>query len=69
MSLQTRLSESGDRQVLCDMVNTAYQECEGHLWVAGHRRLTPQRFTEHSERKELLVAERGGLVVGNHGMW
>ena len=52
-----RHSQLSDKESLKDMVNEVYSQCEGHLWIANHERLTEERFMTYHSKKELLVAE------------
>eukprot|EP00116_Pleurobrachia_bachei_P001652 sb/3461914/ len=60
-----RLSLASDAPILIPLVNTIYEECEGHLWKPGHAgRITPTVFEQYHRDRELVVAELDGEIVG-----
>ena len=60
-----RPSKLADKDALMKMVNEVYEQCEGHLWIAHHQRLTEERFTSYHNNKQLLIAEtRDTSIVG-----
>ena len=52
-----RPSKLADKDALMKMVNEVYEQCEGHLWIAHHQRLSEERFTSYHSNKQLLIAE------------
>ena len=60
-----RPSLISDKETLMEIVNEVYDQCEGHLWVKKHERLTEERFMSYHSKKELLIAEvSDSRVVG-----
>ena len=60
-----RHSLISDKETLMEIVNEVYDQCEGHLWVEKHKRLTEERFMSYHSKKELLIAEvTGSRIVG-----
>ena len=64
LAVHIRLSKLSDKEDLIELVNEVYEECEGHLWVEPHQRLSEEGFSSHHGNKELIVAEIPDVIVG-----
>ena len=59
-------SQLDENQVgfLVSMINKVYQESEGNIWKAEHKRIERVRLKEIVEKQELLLAVKGIEVIG-----
>jgi len=53
-----------DKLTLMDMVNKVYSQCEGYLWVEGHKRITSETYEGYYTAKNLVVALKDEVIVG-----
>ena len=59
-----RNARLSDKMITMNLVNKVYSECEGHIWVKGHRRLSDELFETYCTKQQLKIAEIGDIIVG-----
>ena len=59
-----RNAKVSDRQIVKNLVNKVYRECEGQIWIKSHERLTDKSFESYCSKQELKLAELGDVIVG-----
>ena len=63
----TQLTDATDRALvgqLVQIVNAAYSDSEGDIWIAGHLRTTEEDMVAAIQRGEIFVARHGTELVG-----